>query len=55
MSELATDTIQQQRVIAVDDDDGLLKVRPAQPNYIRIHVYLGTLCRSEMFDKSKDF
>jgi hypothetical protein len=34
-------------------DDEVVKVRPTQS--IRIHVYLGSLCRSEMFDKNRDF
>ena len=45
------------RVIPIDDDE-IVKVKggpSTKPNYIRIHVYLGTLCRSEIFDKAREF
>ena len=50
------DSRNEPKVIPIDDDD-IVKVRTTatKPNYIRIHVYLGTLCRSEIFDKSKEF
>jgi hypothetical protein len=41
------------KVIQLDDD--LVKVKTQKPNFIRIHIYLGTICRSEVFDKSRDF
>jgi hypothetical protein len=46
---------QHKRVIAIEEDTELVRVRSEQPSFIRIHVYLGTICRSEMFDKSRDF
>ena len=44
--------LNQGTIVAVDEEEGLVKVRNA---CIRIHVYLGQLCRSEIFDKNKDF
>jgi hypothetical protein len=41
------------KIIAIDDD--LVKVKQSEPNFIRIHIYLGTVCRSEVFDKARDF
>lgn len=41
------------KVIPIDEE--LVRVRQGQPNYIRIHVYLGTVCRCEVFDKARPF
>ena len=57
ISEDIIESKQEARVIPIDDDE-IVKVKSgpnAKPNYIRIHVYLGTLCRSEIFDKARDF
>ena len=32
-----------------------MRVKSSAPQLIRVHVYLGTLCRSEVFDKSREF
>ena len=40
-------------VIPIDEDDSHIKVRGSA--MIRVHVYLGMFCRSEMFDKSQPF
>ena len=41
------------KIIQLDED--LVKVKTQKPNFIRIHIYLGTICRSEVFDKSREF